>query len=97
MLNVLVRIVFRVGGLVIIRSMMRVASMIGAWELCDGIFENLVVVLASRLWHFLDIYGVELITSVASEARVNNRILRGGMVVMAFGAAIRRREVAVQR
>lgn len=71
----LVRIVFRVGGLVIIRSMMRVASMVGAWELCDGIFENLVVVLASRLWHFLDIYGVEAVRVVVVEATVNDWVL----------------------
>ena len=46
----LVRVVFRVGGLVVIRSMVRVVSMVSAWELCDGLFENLVVDLASRMW-----------------------------------------------
>ena len=46
----LVRVVLGVGGLVVTRSMMWVVSMVGAWELCDGLFENLVVDLASRMW-----------------------------------------------
>jgi len=88
MLNVLVRVVFRVGGLVVIRSMVRVVSMVGAWELCDGLFENLVVDLASRMWRFLDIDGVELVSVVIIEATVNDWVLRGSVVFTAFGTAM---------
>lgn len=70
----LVRIILGDGGQSI-RVMVRVASMVGTWKLCNSPFEDVVVLLASKMWRFLDIYGVELVPSVASEARVNNRIL----------------------
>lgn len=92
----LVRSILGDGGQ-FIRVMVRVASVVGTWELCNSPFEDTVVLLASKMWRFLDIDGVELVPSVASEAGVNNRILRGVMLVMGFRAAVRRREVAVQR
>lgn len=57
------------------RGVVRVAIVVGAWELCNGSFEGLLILLASVVWRFLDINLVELIAGVAREAGVNNRVL----------------------
>ena len=74
MLSVLVRGVYRSGDLVK-RGVVRVAIVIGAWELCNGSFKDLLILLASIVWRLLDINGVKLVSGVASEAGVNNRVL----------------------
>lgn len=53
--------------------MVRVASMIGTWELCDGLFEKVVIYLAPGMWRLFHI--VELVPIVARVAGVNNRVL----------------------
>jgi hypothetical protein len=49
--------------------------MVGTWELCDGLFQKVVIYLSSRIWIFLHIHGVELVPIVASIAGVNNWVL----------------------
>ena len=46
------RVVYRVEGM---RGVMRVVSMVGSWELCDGPFEDVAILVASRPWRLLDI------------------------------------------
>lgn len=70
----LVRIILSFGGQPI-RVMVRVASVVGAWKLCNSPFEDVVVDLASRVWVLLNIYGVEWVPINGSGAGVNNRVL----------------------
>ena len=70
----LVRTILSFGGQPI-RVMVRVASMVGTWELCNSPFEDVVVDLACRVWVLLDIYGVKWVPINGSGARVNNRVL----------------------
>ena len=70
----LVRIILGDGGQSV-RVMVRVARMVGTWELCNSPFEDVVVDLASRVWVFLNIYGVEWVPIDGSGAGVNNRVL----------------------
>jgi hypothetical protein len=69
---VLFRMVFSLGRQPI-RVMVRVASMIGTWELCDGLFEKVVIYLAPGMWRLSHI--VQLVPIVARVAGVNNRVL----------------------
>lgn len=68
----LFRMILSLGGQPI-RVMVRMASMVCTRELCDGLFEKVVIYLASRMWRLFHI--VELVPIVASVAGVNNRVL----------------------
>jgi hypothetical protein len=68
--------------------MVGVVSMVGTWELRNGPLEDIVVLLESMPWRFLKTNGVELVAGVASKAGVNNRVLRGCVLITAFRAAM---------
>jgi len=91
---VIARVVRRVGKLVT-RSVVRMMSMVGTWELCNSPLKDIRILLATISWRLLDVYVVELVPVVTREATVNDGILRGGMRSMAFTAAVRRCELAV--